>query len=80
MKINNPGLSQPSSKPTFTQTYATTTTTHALRAASEAHAFNPVFVDTEVEGACNDLGARINELKALVNRNIDLLQDIQAAS
>lgn len=39
----------------------------AITDASEAHALNAVFDDTEVEAALNALGAKINELIAAVN-------------
>lgn len=37
--------------------------------ASEAHALNSVFSDTEVEGALDDLGATINAVLAVLRTN-----------
>lgn len=43
----------------------------AVVAASEAHALNATFSDTEVEAALNALGAKVNELiTALENAGI----------
>lgn len=39
----------------------------AITDASEAHALNAVFDNTEVEAALDALGAKINEILAVVN-------------
>lgn len=42
--------------------------------ASEAHALNSTFSDTEVEGALDALGAKLNAVAAQVNLIIDALE------
>lgn len=44
-------------------------TNPAIDDASEAHALNSTFSDTEVEGALNDLGGTINEILAALRAN-----------